>query len=65
MRRMIVFAVMASMVAPILAQEENDRDKKKNAAALYNEGLRAETEKPINLLVAISKYALAVKHAKD
>jgi len=65
MRRMLVFAVMASMVAPILAQEENDRDKKKNAAALYNEGLRAETEKPINLLVAISKYALAVKHAKD
>ena len=65
MRRMLVFAVMASMVAPILAQEENDRDKKKNAAALYTEGLRAETEKPVNLLLAISKYALSVKHAKD
>ena len=65
MRRMLVWAVMASIAAPILAQEENDRDRKKNAAALYAEGLRAETEKPINLLLAISKYALAVKHAKD
>jgi len=62
---MLVLAVTAALVAPILAQEENDRDKKKNAAALYNEGLRAETEKPVNLLLAISKYALAVKHAKD
>jgi HEAT repeat protein len=62
---MLVWAVMASIAAPILAQEENDRDRKKNAAALFAEGLRAETEKPINLLLAISKYALAVKHAKD
>ena len=65
MRRMLVFAVMASIVSPALAQEESERDRKKNAAALFSEGLRAETEKPINLLLAISKYALAVKHAKD
>jgi len=65
MRRMLVFAVMASIVSPVLAQEESERDRKKNAAALYSEGLRAETEKPINLLLAIQKYALAVKHAKD
>src|SRR5882672_1636808 len=65
MRRMLVFAVLASAVAPLLAQEENDRDRKKNAAALFSEGLRAETEKPINLGLAINKYALSVKHAKD
>jgi HEAT repeat protein len=65
MRRMLVFAVIASVAAPVLAQEENERDKKKNAAALFSEGLRAETEKPINLALAIGKYALAVKHAKD
>lgn len=65
MRRMLVFAVMASLAGPLCAQEENERDKKKNAAALYSEGLRAETEKPINLGLAINKYALAVKHAKD
>jgi HEAT repeat protein len=62
---MLVFAVMASIVSPALAQEESERDRKKNAAALYSEGLRAETEKPVNLLLSISKYALAVKHAKD
>jgi len=65
MRRMLVFAVLASLVSPLLAQEENERDKKKNAAALYSEGLRAETEKPINLALAIAKYGFAVKHAKD
>ena len=65
MRRMLVFAVMASVAGPLCAQEENDRDKKKNAAALYSEGLRAETEKPINLALAIAKYGFAVKHAKD
>ena len=65
MTRMLVFALMASIVSPVLAQEESERDRKKNAAALFGEGLRAETEKPINLLLAISKYALAVKHAKD
>src|SRR5579862_643142 len=65
MRRMLVLAVLASMVVPVSAQEENDRDKKKNAAALYSEGLRAETEKPINLPLAITKYGFAVKHAKD
>jgi HEAT repeat protein len=62
---MLVFAVMASVVSPILAQEESERDRKKNAAALYSEGLRAETEKPVNLALAIAKYTLAVKHAKD
>jgi len=65
MRRMLVFAVLASLGSPLLAQEENERDKKKNAAALYSEGLRAETEKPINLALAIAKYGFAVKHAKD
>ena len=65
MRRMLVIAVLASLVTPIVAQEESERDKKKNAAALYSEALRAETEKPINLLLAISKYSFAVKHAKD
>jgi HEAT repeat protein len=65
MRRILVCAVLAGISIPISAQEENERDKKKNAAALYSEGLRAETEKPINLPLAISKYALAVKHAKD
>jgi HEAT repeat protein len=62
---MLVFAVLASTAVPVSAQEENDRDKKKNAAALYSEGLRAETEKPINLALAIAKYGFAVKHAKD
>jgi HEAT repeat protein len=62
---MLVVAVLASFSAPLLAQEENERDRKKNAAALYSEGLRAETEKPINLGLAINKYALSVKHAKD
>ncbi len=65
MRRMLIVAVMASIVAPILAQEENERDKKKTASALFTEGLRAETQAPINLLLAISKYSIAVKHAKD
>jgi HEAT repeat protein len=65
MRRMLVIALLASVVTPILAQEESPRDKKKNAAALYSEGLRAETEKPINLMLAITKYSFAVKHAKD
>ena len=53
MRRMLVFAVMASIVSPALAQEESERDRKKNAAALYSEGLRAETEKHINLALAL------------
>src|SRR6187402_1469647 len=65
MRRMLVIAVLASLVTPIVAQEESERDKKKNAAALYSEALRAETDKPISLLLAISKYSFAVKHAKD
>lgn len=65
MRRFLVCAMLAGISIPLAAQEENERDKKKNAAALYSEGLRAETEKPINLGLAISKYALAVKHAKD
>jgi len=65
MRRILVCAVLAGIAIPLAAQEENERDKKKNAAALYSEGLRAETEKPINLTLAIAKYALAVKHAKD
>ncbi len=65
MRRILVCAVLAGIAIPLAAQEENERDKKKNAAALYSEGLRAETEKPINLPLAISKYAMAVKHAKD
>lgn len=65
MRRMLVLAAMASMVAPVLAQEENDRDKKKSASALFTEALRAETERPVNLTLAIFKYSLAVKHAKD
>jgi HEAT repeat protein len=62
---MLVLAMLASVVTPILAQEESERDRKKNAAALYSEALRAETEKPINLTLAIAKYALSVKHAKD
>src|ERR1043165_5248232 len=65
MTRMLVFALLASIVSPLLAQEESERDRKKNAAALYSEGLRAETEKPINLALAIAKYTPAVKHAKD
>src|SRR5258706_9678271 len=65
MRRIIALALFAALVTPALAQEESERDRKKNAAALYSEGLRAETEKPINLALAISKYTLAVKHAKD
>jgi HEAT repeat protein len=62
---MLAIAVLASLAGPLFAQEENERDKKKNAAALYSEGLRAETEKPINLPLAIAKYGFAVKHAKD
>jgi HEAT repeat protein len=65
MTRMLVFALLASIISPVLAQEESERDRKKNAAALFSEGLRAETEKPINLLLAINKFTLAVKHAKD
>src|SRR6267154_1466967 len=65
MRRIIALALFAALVTPALAQEENERDKKKNAAALYSEGLRAETEKPINLALAIAKYGFSVKHAKD
>lgn len=65
MRRMLVFAALASIAAPLLAQDENDRDRKKTASALYSEGLRAETERPVNLALAISKFGLALKHAKD
>ena len=65
MRRILVCAMIAGMAFPLAAQEENERDRKKNAAALYSEGLRAETEKPINLALAISAFMIRTRAEID
>src|SRR5438874_1321302 len=58
MKRLLSLLTLAAFATAALAQE--DPDRRKNAAALFNDGLRAETQPPVNLAVAIVKYTKAI-----
>ena len=62
MKRTLLLAILAASATFASAQE--DPDRRKNAAALFNDGLRAETQPPINLQVALLKYAKAFAAAE-
>jgi HEAT repeat protein len=62
MKRTLLLMTLAACGSFALAQE--DPDRRKNAMALFNDGLRAETQPPVNLPVAIQKYAKAIALAE-
>lgn len=63
MKRTLLLAVAAATALPVFGQ--TDPDRKKNATALFYEGLRFETQPPIDLSRAIDKYTKAVKKAGE
>ncbi len=63
MKRMLLLGVAALFAASAYGQE--DPDRRKTSTALYLDGLRLETEKPIDLQKAIAKYKKAVDKAAD
>ncbi len=66
MKRILAWAAAASLSLPLLGQGDPnyDPDRRKTGTALYNEGLKAETEKPVNLPLAMTKYRKAIEKAK-
>lgn len=58
MKRTLLSAMVLAAVLPASAQE--DPDLKKSGSALYGEGFRLQTERPIDLNKAIAKYKKAV-----
>jgi HEAT repeat protein len=63
MKRMLFLGVLALVCQPAYGQE--DPDRRKTATALYLDGLRCETEKPVDLQKAIAKYKKAVDKAAE
>jgi HEAT repeat protein len=67
MKRMLVLAAAVLIALPVFGQGDPnyDPDRKKTGTALYYEGLKAETEKPVNLALAMTKYKKAIEKAKN
>jgi HEAT repeat protein len=63
-RNFLVVFASAAVLLPAFGQEA-DPDRRKNAQALFTDGLRAETERPVNLALAIVKYKKSLAKAKD
>lgn len=66
MKPMLVLVAVVAVALPLLRQGDPayDPDRKKTGTALYYEGLKAETEKPVNLALAMTKYKKAIEKAK-
>jgi HEAT repeat protein len=65
MKRYVLALAVLWAGFPAAAQDPNDPDRRKTAMAVYAEGLRFETDKPVNLQAAIGKYKKALQKAKD
>ncbi len=63
MKRTLFLGVWALVAASAWSQE--DPDRRKTSSALYYEGLRLETEKPVDLQKAIAKYKKSVDKAAE
>ncbi len=66
MKRTLVLAAAVLAALPVFGQGDPayDPDRRKTGTALYYEGLKAETEKPVNLQLAMTKYRKAIEKAK-
>ncbi len=65
MKRIVLALAVLAAAFSAWAQDGSDPDRRKTAMAVYAEGLRFETDKPVNLQAAIGKYKKALQKAKD